>query len=175
MNNLDQIVTITQLLLLALTFIIIPIVAQKYGKRAQDAAEKAVADQGFEPGLLLKSGVKMTESKLEMLLPLAFAALYILVATMSAITGHLNHVLLWCVEGFTLVVVGLVTAQQVFVTLFMKRAFKNSKDERLHKINVERFVAAASREFPYWLRTIQMVRFALATIGALLVIVLVSL
>lgn len=175
MNNLDQIVAVTQLLLLALTFIIIPIVAQKYGRRAQDAAEKAVADQGFEQGLLLKNGVKMTESKVEMLLPLAFAALYITVAAISASSTSLNHILLWIIEGFTLVVVGMVTVQQVFVASFMKRAFKASKDERLHKVDVERFMAAASAEFPRWLYAIQAVRFALATIGALLVIVLISL
>ena len=174
MNNLDQILTVAQLLLLAVTFIVIPIVAQKYGKRAQDAAEKAVTDQGFEQGLLLKNGVKMTESKIEMLLPLAFAAMYIIVATISATSAHSNHTLLWVVEGFTLVVVGMVTAQQVFVTAFIKRAFKVSKDERLHKVDVEHFMAAASVEFPRWLRPIQIVRFLLATIGSLLVIVLIS-
>ncbi len=173
-HNLDQILAVAQLLLLALTFIIIPIVAQKYGQRAQNAAEKAVADQGFEPGLLLKNGVKMTESKVEMLLPFAFAALYMVVAAVSIASG-LNHVLLWIVEVFTLVVVGMVTAQQVFVTSFVERAFKNSKDEQLHKIDVARFMAAASAEFPSWLRAIQVVRFVLATAGAFLVIVLINL
>jgi uncharacterized membrane protein len=126
MNNLDVAVTVGQLMLLALTFIIIPIVAQRYGKRAQDAAEKAVARQGFERGLLLKNGMKMTESKVEMLLPLAFAVIYAVVAVMSMKFG-LNHMLLWIIEVFTFIVVGMVTAQQVFVTSFMKRAFKKIK------------------------------------------------
>lgn len=175
MNDLDLVVAVTQLFLLALTFIIIPIVAQKYGQRAQDAAEKAVADQGFEYGLLLKNGVKMTESKLEMLLPFAFAAAYMAVAAISLAANRLDHTLLWAVEGFTLVIVGMVTAQQVFVTSFMERAFKQAKDERLHKVAVERFMAAALAEFPAWLRTIQIARFVLATIGALLVMILLIL
>jgi len=174
MNNLDITVIVGQLVLLALTFIIIPIVAQKYGRRAQDAAEKAVASQGFERDLLFKNGVKMTESKVEMLLPLAFAVMYAVVAVMSLKSG-LNRTLLWIIEGFTFVVVGMVTAQQVFITSFIKRVFKNSKDERLHTVDVERFIAAATAEFPSWLRAVQIVRFALATIGALLVIALISL
>jgi len=169
-NDFTTIITVAQLILLALAFIIIPIVGQKYGERAQKAAEKSVADQGFDSGILLKSSVKMTESKLEMLLPFAFAVAYVIVAVISITGSHLNHMLLWIVEGFTLIVVGAVTAQQVFVASFLERAFKKAKDERLHEINVKQFITAAQAEFPSWLHGLQVMRFVLATAGSLVVL-----
>jgi hypothetical protein len=174
MNNLDLTVAVAQLLLLALTFIIIPLVGQKYGSRAQDAAEKAIAGQGFEPGVLLQNGVKMTESKAEMLLPFAFALAYLTVAIIVLMNGQTNRTLLWIVEGFTFLVVGAVTAQQVFITAFLARAFKNAKDEHLHKIDVKQFIAAARAQFPSWLQGLQIARFALATAGSLVVVALLK-
>jgi len=171
----DQITTtiaVVQQLVLSLTFILIPIAAQKYGQRAQDAAEKVVADQGFKEGLLLKNGVKMTESKVEMLLPLAFALAYLAVAVIGISGGHFNDVLLWIVESFTLLIVGMVTAQQVFVAAFLNRAFKKSKDASLRKINVEAFVTAASKVLPVWVRPLQVIRFLAASAGSIVVIIL---
>lgn len=174
-DSLTTMVAVIQQLILGFTFIFIPIAAQKYGQRAQNAAEKEVARQGFDEGLLLKNGVKMTESKVEMLLPLAFAAAYLVLATIGLSGGHLNQTLLWLVEGFTLLIVGMVTAQQVFVATFLNKAFKKSKDVSLHKINVEAFVAAASKEFPGWLRPMQVVRFLAASVGSAVVIILLCL
>jgi hypothetical protein len=174
-NNISLVITIAQLLLLALTFIIIPLVGQKYGRRAQNAAEKAVADQGLEPGILLKNGVKMTESKVEMLLPFAFALAYLIVAIITLVSGQINHTLLWIIEGFTFLVVGAVTAQQVFIASFLTRAFKNAKDEHLHKVNVKQFITAAQSEFPSWLHGVQVMRFVLATAGSLVILALLFL
>lgn len=169
------IAAVIQQVVLAITFILIPIGAQKYGQKAQDAAEKAVSEQGFETGLLIKNGIKMTESKVEMLLPLAFAVAYLLLAIVGSVSGHFNHTLLWIVEGFTLLVVGAVTAQQTFVTYFLTRAFSKSKDATLRKVNVEVFISAALKEFPDWLRPLQVIRFLAATVGSMIVLVLLYL
>jgi hypothetical protein len=48
---------------------IIPIIALLYGAHAQEAAENIVSDQGFDKDLLLKNGVKFSESRIESLLP----------------------------------------------------------------------------------------------------------
>lgn len=174
-DQITTIVVITQLFILALTFILIPIIAQKYGQKAQNAAEKAVADQGFEKELLLKNGVKMSESKAEMLLPLAFAIAYLIIAFIGITSGHFNTTLLWIVDSFTLLVVGVVTAQQVFVTSFLKRAFQKSKDANLRKIDVEAFISAALKEFPAWLQPLQVARFLAATVGSATVLLLLAL
>lgn len=174
----DQATAITaviQQVILAITFILIPIAAQKYGREAQEAAEKAISAQGFEKGLLLKNGVKMTESKAEMLLPLAFAVAYLLLAIVGVVNGHFNHTLLWIVEAFTFLVVGTVAAQQVFITSFLSRAFSKSKDATLRKIDVTAFLSAARQEFPGWLQPLQTIRFLAATVGSVIVLVLLYL
>lgn len=159
-----------QQFLLALTFILIPIAAQKYGQKAQEAAEKCVAAQGLDAQLLPKNGIKFTESKVEMLLPLGFAAVYMVTALLIIGGNDLGRTLTWIIEPITLVIVGLVTANQVFATSFMQRAFRKSGNVDLQKINVEGFVVAALKEFPAWLRPLQVVRFLLATVGAALVL-----
>jgi len=164
-----------QQLLLALTFVLIPIAAQKYGKRAQDAAEKSVSSQGLDGQLLPKNGIKFTESKVEMLLPLGFAVVYAVIALLILAGSDLGKTLTWVIEPITLVLVGMVTANQVFATSFMKRAFQKSGKVELQKINVEAFVSAALKEFPSWLRPLQAVRFALAVGGSLVVLILLAL
>lgn len=171
-NQVTTVVAVVQQGILSITFILIPIIAYKYGQKAQGAAENAVVNQGFAKDLLLKNGVKMNESKLEMVLPLVFAAAYAALAIIGLVGGGFNNMLLWIVEGFTLIVVGMVTAQQVFVTAFLTQAFKKSKDADLRKIDVEAFVLAALKEFPGWLRPLQFIRFLAATVGSAAVVIL---
>jgi hypothetical protein len=68
--------------------------------------------------------------------------------------------------------VGFVTARQVFARQYVKRAFRKSKDTRLHQIDVDAFIDAAIHVFPFWLKGVQILRFVLATAGSLTVIVL---
>lgn len=168
----ELLVAAIQQLLLAATFIAIPIVAQKFGEQAQSAAEKSVTDQGLDGQLLSKNGIKFSESKLEMLLPFAFAAAYIVTALLILTRNDLGRTLTWIIEPVTLVIVGLVTANQVFATSFMQRAFKKSGNVGLQKVDVEKFVVAALKEFPSWLRPLQVVRFLAATVGSVIVLML---
>lgn len=52
--------------------------------------------------------------------------------------------------------------------------FKRAGDPTLRDINVRAFVDAANRTFPGWLRHLVDLRFALVTVGSLLVIVLLA-
>jgi len=73
------------------------------------------------------------------------------------------------------VVVGYVTYGQVFPAAFLKRPWAKADDERLRRIDVDRMIEAAGREFPGWLRPLQIARFGLATFGSLLVMTMLLL
>jgi hypothetical protein len=174
---LDIFVAAIQQLLLAATFFIIPVVAQRYGDQAQQAAEKAVADQalGTEKDFLLSHGIKFSESGLEMLLPFGIATLLTVIGLLNLSQAAIGRTLTWVIEPLLLVVVGYVTGAQVFTTWYLKRAFEKVEDERLRQVNIEAFLQAAVRAFPAWLRPLQVFRFGLATLGSIVVMLLLAL
>jgi hypothetical protein len=160
-------------LLLAATFFIISIVAFLYGDKAQQAAEKALLEQGvtLDRNFLIKHGVKFSESRIELLLPLAIGILLTSLGILNLTGNSLGRTLSLIIEPIVFVIVGLVTSGQVFATQYIKQSFKRSKEAQLHKIKVEPFVNAALKAFPSWLRGLQIVRLLLATVGSLAVIV----
>jgi len=167
-------VAAAQQLLLALTFAIIPFVALAYGDRVQRAAERSVADQGIDVDgeTLRRSGAQFSESRAEMLLPLGIAVLLVATATAALMELPIAWALTWVIEIALLVVVGAVTYGQVFPARYLKRAWARSDDERLRRIDVDELMRAAGREFPGWLRPLQIMRFLLATVGSVLVMIL---
>ncbi len=70
---------------------------------------------------------------------------------------------------------GVPKEPQVFPTWYIKRTFRHAEDKRLHHVNVEAFVQAAATAFPAWLRPLQVFRFGLATVGSVVVILLLAL
>jgi len=166
-----------QQLLLAATFFIIPLGARRYGDQAQQSAEQAVTAQGLgtEKDFLLKQGIKFSESRTEMLLPFGIAIFLTVVGMLNLAGAGIGRTLTWIIEQLLLVVVGYVTAGQVFPTWYIKRTFRHAEDKRLHHVNVEAFVQAAATAFPAWLRPLQVFRFGLATVGSVVVILLLAL
>lgn|GEM_PF-1985247 len=173
---LDIFVAAIQQLLLAATFFIIPIVAQRYGDQAQQVAEKAVTDQalGTEKDFLLRHGIKFSESGLEMLLPFGIATVLTIISILNLSQAEIGRILTWIVEPLLLVVVGYITGAQVFTAWYLKRAFEKLEDERLRQVNIEAFLQAAARAFPVWLRPLQVFRFGLATVGSIVVMLLLA-
>jgi hypothetical protein len=171
------VVAAIQQLALGVTFLIIGVTAQRYGDQAQQAAEQAVIDQGVarEKDFLLKRKVKFSESAAEMLLPLAIGVLLLIVGLLNLPGSGLGRTLSWVLEPLLLVIVGFVTAGQVFVSPFLKRAFKKSADAQLRQIDVDALVKRAATAFPAWLYPLQVGRFALATAGSAVVMVLLAL
>jgi hypothetical protein len=83
-------------------------------------------------------------------------------------------ILSWIFQAILLVAGGLITFRQVFVVRFLESAFKNSGDATLAGINVKAFVDAAADAFPAWFLYAVRARFALATLGSVLVIILLA-
>jgi hypothetical protein len=158
--------------LLAAGFVLVPIIAYRYGNKAQEAAEAEVAKQGFPPGLLLQHGVKIKESSADTLFPFAIALCFAALATLNLAGADIGRLLSWIVQPIFLVAGGLTTAGQVFVTRFVESSFKKANDPALRGINVQAFIDAATSVFPRGFRAIIITRFLLTTIGSALVIIL---
>ena len=159
---------------LGVTFLVIGVTARHYGDQAQQAAEQAVIDQGVaqETDFLLNHKVKFSESSVEMLLPLAIGVLLLVVGILNLPGSGLSRTLSWVLEPLVLVIVGFVTSGQVFVSSYLKRAFKNSQDAQLRQIDVDALMKRAATAFPAWLHPLQVVRFVLATVGSVVVLAL---
>ena len=160
--------------LLAATFLIIPIVAYLYGDNAQRAAEAEVVEQGFPVRVLAQHRIRFAESGVETLFPFAIAGCLATLASLNLAGSEVGRIVSWIFQPIVLVGGGFITAGQVFSVQYIESAFKKSGDTTLQSINVRAFVDAASGAFPAWLRYLVATRFVLATVGSLLVIILLA-
>jgi hypothetical protein len=80
----------------------------------------------------------------------------------------------WIFQPLLLIAGVLIPSRQVFTARFLASAFKNSDDATLAGINVEAFIDAATGAYPAWFPYVVSARFALATLGSLLIILLLA-
>jgi hypothetical protein len=159
--------------LLAATFLIAAIVAVRHGTRAQRAAEANVAEQGFAKTILAEHKVQFEESIVAALFPIGISLALATLATLNLAGVDAGRILSWIIQPIVLIGGGGVTASQVWPERYIRAAFRKSGDA-LTGIDVEAFVDAARQAFPSWLRTLIATRFMLATVGSVLVIVLLA-
>jgi hypothetical protein len=80
----------------------------------------------------------------------------------------------WIFQPLLFIAGALILSRQVFTARFLASAFKNSGDTTLAAINVKAFVDAATRAHPAWFPHVVTARFVLATLGSLLIILLLA-
>ncbi|WP_134128914.1 hypothetical protein [Kribbella pratensis] len=159
------------LVLLGLTFCVIPVVAHRFGEAAERAAETEAIAQGARGGVLAEHRVRFKESAAEMAIPFGIAAVLFALAACDAAGVGAARVLTWIVAAVLLVIGGFVTSGQLRAAQWTAAAFRRSSDPVVRGLDTEAIVSAAAREFPAWLRPLQVVRFLLTTVGLLVVIV----
>ncbi|QWF85400.1 hypothetical protein [Amycolatopsis sp. CA-230715] len=160
--------------LLAMTFAVIPVAALRHGAAAQRAAEAEVTGQGFAARVLAEHQVRFAETGKEALFPFALAALLTALGAMNLAGIGVGRIASFVVAAILMTAGGFVTAGQVFAARSVESAFRKSRDAAARAVDGRAVVAAAAREFPYWLRPLQVVRFALTTLGSVLVIALLA-
>ena len=133
---------------LAATFLIIPIIAYRYGANAQRAAEAAVVKQGFPAKVLVQHQVKFAERGVAALLPVGIALCLATLAALNLARSEAGRTFSWIFQPILLVAGSFITTGQVFPVRYIESAFKKSGDAMLHRINVRAFVEAASAAFP---------------------------
>jgi hypothetical protein len=170
-------VTAAQQLIVGLLFFAIGTSAYRFGDEAQRAAEKNIAAQGIviDNQTLRRSGLQLAESRTTLLFPLGIGTILVVAAWLVWSQSPAALAIAWTVEILLLVVVGVVTAAQVFPARFLAHAWARAEDERLRRIDVHAVMQQAEDAFPPWVRPLIVARFVLATVGSLVVIVLLML
>jgi hypothetical protein len=161
-------------LLLAATFLIMPSLAYRYGTRAQAAAEAEVARQGFPADVLARNHVNFGEGAVGLLLAVAIALGLVVLAVLNLAGSPAGRIGSWILQPLLLIAGGLILSRQVFTVRFLAAAFRKSSDATLAGINVRAFVDAATGAYPAWFPYVVAARFVLATLGSLLVIILLA-
>jgi hypothetical protein len=161
-------------LLLAATFLIMPTLAYLYGTRAQAAAEAEVARQGFPADVLARNHVNFGEGTLGLLGAVAIAVALVALAALNLAGNPAGRIGSWILQPLLVIAGVLILSRQVFATRFLSAAFKSSGDTTLAGIDVKAFVDAATGAYPAWFPYVVSARFGLATLGSLLIIVLLA-
>ena len=160
--------------LLAATFLIMPALVYRYGADAQAAAEAEVVRQGFPAAVLARNHVHFNEGALGLALPVAIALSLVALALLNVAGNGAGRIGSWILQPILLVAGGLIMSRQVLAVQFLESAFKGSGDPTLAGINVKAFADAAAGASPAWFPYVVKTRFALATLGSLLVIILLA-
>jgi hypothetical protein len=160
--------------LLAATFLVIPVLVHTHGGRAQRAAEAVVTRHGLPAGVLAERRIKFEESVVELLFPLAIAAVLATLASFGLAGSGPGRILSWAASAILLTAGGFVTGSQVFPTRYVEAAFRKSDDPALRDLDARAVIGAARDAFPAVLGPLILVRFALTTLGSLAVIILLA-
>ncbi|MEU4191665.1 hypothetical protein AB0E69_07200 [Kribbella sp. NPDC026611] len=168
------VVSVVVLVLLGLTFCVVPVAALRYGEAAERAAEREVLKAGLESDVLVEHRVRFKESASEALLPFGIAAVLFVLAGLDLAGVGPARIASWVFAGLLFFAGGFITAGQILAARFTQAAFRRSSDPAVRNLDAQAIVDAAGGEFPGWLRPVQYVRFALTTVGSALVIVLLA-
>jgi hypothetical protein len=161
-------------LLLAATFLIMPTLAYLYGTRAQAAAEADVARQGFPADVLARNHINFGEGAVGLVVAVAIAVALVALASLNLAGNPAGRIGSWILQPLLFIAGVLILSRQVFTARFLASAFKRSGDATLAGIDVQAFVDAATGAYPAWFPYVVSARFGLATMGSLLIIVLLA-
>jgi len=167
-------VTVAALLqvLLAVTFVVIPVVGARHGPAAQRAAENDVTRQGSPAAVLTERGVDFGASRGSIVAAVAIGVCFAVLATLNLAGSDAGRILTWILQPILFLGGGLIIMPgEVFTTRYVEAAFRKAG---VADIDVKAFVNTASAAYPPWFRSVIITRFALATLGSILVVVLLT-
>ncbi len=155
---MKRLVTTIQLLL-AGTFFISAICGAVFGPEAQERGLAEIQRQGFPATYLADHGLAFDENALNIVLPILIA----IGLAILALKG--NRVISLVVHPILIVLGATIMAAQVFIESSVQSYLENTT------VDVPALVAAAKSAFPAWYPVNVYARFILATVGSLVVIV----
>jgi hypothetical protein len=162
-------------LLIAVTFLIMPVLVLRHGTYAQAAAEAEVVSQGFPADVLARNKIHFDEGTAGLVLPIVIALTLGTLAVLNLAGSEVGRNLSLIFQPVLLVGGGFITFRQVTAARFVQTAFEKSGDPMLTAIDVQAFVDAATDAFPRGFLFLVRARFILVTLGSMLVIVLLVL
>ncbi|NEW45641.1 hypothetical protein [Nocardia cyriacigeorgica] len=170
-------VALAGLLQLALAgmFVVMLAAYRTAGPRAQRAAEAETARQDADPEVLGEHGVRLEEGRWGFVAGYAIAAVLTVLAALNLAGSEIGRISTWVVQPLVLLGVGYVTTIQVFAIPMIASAFAKLDDPRARSLDVRAVLRAAVAALPSWYRPATVLRWLLATVGSLVVIVALTL
>ncbi|NJP96241.1 hypothetical protein HCN51_43565 [Nonomuraea sp. FMUSA5-5] len=161
-------------LLLAGTFLVIPVIGRRRGPDAQRAAEAEVARQGIPGDVLARHRIDFGASRASVVLAMSIGVCLMALALLNLSGSGTGRLLSWIFQAIVFVLGCVIMPGEVFTTRYLKAAARKSDDPSLRGLDVGAFVDAAAKAYPSWFRGVIAARLALTTAGSLLVIGLLA-
>ncbi|MFL6122219.1 hypothetical protein [Actinophytocola sp.] len=158
--------------LLAVTFVVMPVVGMRHGAAAQQAAEADVARQGFPVAVLAERRIDFGASRGSVVVAVAIGVCLAVLAVLNLAGSDLGRVLTWVLQPILFVAGLVIMPGEVFTARYVGAAFQKAG---LRDIDVRAFVDAASAAYPSWTRPVILTRFLLTMVGSILVVILLAL
>ncbi|MCH7230324.1 hypothetical protein L0U85_05560 [Glycomyces sp. L485] len=161
-------------LLLAAALAVSAVVGFVYGSKANDAFEAELADQGFDIAEIPGNTANFGGGAGDLVFALVIVALLVVLAMLNAAGNRVGRILTWIFQPLVLICGAFLFAGQLFLAQFLQFAFDSSPNEDLQEVDVEALVDAVYGVYPGWSVLVDWVVVALATLGSILVIILLA-
>lgn len=160
--------------LLALFLAVTSVVGFIYGSDAQEAFEDELAAQGVDVADM-PAGSANFGGDVQSVIPMAIAIIILIVLALGNGAGNrVTRILTWIFQPLVLLCGGVLFAGQLAAAPLMQWGFDNSGDEQLENLDAEALIDAAYGAYPGWSLAVDWIVLALATLGSLLVIILLA-
>jgi hypothetical protein len=160
-------------LLLAVAFLVSATVALLYGPGAQAAGEAELVRQGFAPDVLTRVGVRFDETASGIVPAYVIAAGLAALGFLNLAGWRIGRILTFICQPVILVLAAVIMTRQVFLVADLEAAFAGHPG--LASLDVQALVDAGEAAMPGWYPHAVRARFALATLGSLVVLILLAL
>ncbi|MCG5215268.1 hypothetical protein [Streptosporangium sp. KLBMP 9127] len=145
-------------ILVALAFVSIPLVRNRYGATATARAHAELTRQNVPTTVLADNGMRFDAGGHETWAPVSIAALMIGLAGLNLFTVPWAHTATWIVQTLVLIANGAILYSQLTAEKSVRAAFARKGDPDLARIDVPALLAAAEAGFPTWTWTLGKVR-----------------
>lgn len=159
---------------IAIAFASIPLIGLVYGADVQAAAEAEAARQGQDPDLLAANGIVFDEHGVAIWAPFAIAAAIALLGAMILAGKRIGRVLSFIALPLVLAGNALIMASNATAAAKVQALFDASGDAAVRALDAAAILDAAAAAYPDWLPLLEGVRFAVATAGCVLGVVLLA-
>ncbi|NRQ34855.1 hypothetical protein HII36_23915 [Nonomuraea sp. NN258] len=154
--------------LFALAYLIVPVAGLIFGADVQAAAEAELAGQGLSPTILADKGIRFDESGTALVIPVATAAIAVLLACLNLAGKRAGRILTFIFQPLFVIMDVLILFSQSSQVQYLQSLLGGGAD-------AQAVIDAAYGAYPAWLLTITDGRGAFTVAASLVVIVLMLL
>ena len=161
-------------ILLAIALAVSAVVQYLYGPDANEAFEEELRNQGVEINDLPENTANFGGDVGSLVFSAVIVAILVILALLNAGGNRVGRILTWIFQPLVLICGTFLFATQLFLATVLSWAFDNSGDEQLEALDVDALVEAAIGAYPSWSIVVDWAVVALATLGSILVIILLA-